>query len=148
MPDAMAGQIYSGTIATNASDPNPGDMLTFAKASGPAWLTVANDGTLSGMPLSSDVGTNSFVVSVTDPGGLFGTANMAVNVAPAPPIVSTMSFQAGSITLNWSGGVGPYQVQTATNIINPDWQTVGTIGGGSFSITPSNDAAFYRIIGQ
>jgi hypothetical protein len=64
MPGIVAGQSYSGTIATNASDPNPSDVLTFAKVSGPNWLTVAIDGTLSGAPLSSDIGNDSFVVSV------------------------------------------------------------------------------------
>ena len=37
-PNANAGQPYSGTIATNATDPN-GDPLTFSKTSGPAWLS-------------------------------------------------------------------------------------------------------------
>jgi hypothetical protein len=59
LPGINAGQNYSGTIATNASDPNPSDSLTFAKVSGPAWLNVATDGTLSGTPLSPDVGTNT-----------------------------------------------------------------------------------------
>ena len=147
-PPITAGQSYSGTIATNATDPNPGDVLTFAKVSGPAWLAVATNGALSGTPLSSDVGTGSFVVSVTDPGNLSNTATMNIAVTPAPPIVSTMTVQAGSILLNWSGGIGPYQVQATTDLVNQDWQTVGTISGGSFSIVPSNDAAFYRIVGQ
>jgi hypothetical protein len=41
-------------------------VLTFAKVSGPTWLSVAADGALSGTPLSSHLGDNSFVVSVSD----------------------------------------------------------------------------------
>jgi hypothetical protein len=145
----VAGQNYSGTIATNATDPNPGDVLTFSKVSGPAWLSVATDGSLSGTPLSSDVGNNSFVVSVTDPSGLPNTATMNIAVTAAPPIISTISVQAGSLLLSWSGGIAPYQVQATTDLLNPNWQIVGgTINGNSLSVTPTNDATFYRIVGE
>lgn len=146
--NVMAGQAYSGTVATNATDLN-GSAITYAKASGPAWLTVAANGTLSGTPLSANVGANSFVISATDPGGFYTDATMNITVTAAPPVVSTLSFQDGTLQLNWSGGVSPYQVQMTTNLANPDWQDVGgTTTGGVLSITPSNAATFYRIIGQ
>lgn len=65
--DATEGQVYSGTLSGSATDLD-GQALTFAKVSGPAWLQVAGNGTLSGTPGSSDVTTlpNSFVVSVSD----------------------------------------------------------------------------------
>ena len=148
-PSVTAGQNYSGTIATNATDPNPGDVLTFAIVSGPAWLTVATNGALSGTPLSSDVGTSSFVVSVADPGNLSDTATMNITVTPAPPITSAMTVQSGTLSLNWSGGIAPYQVQATADLVSSNWQNVGgTTLSNSFSITPSNSATFYRIIGQ
>jgi len=149
MPDVVAGQNYSGSLATNASDPNPGDVLAFAKVSGPAWLTVAADGTLSGTPLSDSVGTNSFLVSVTDSGGLSNSATMNLTVDAAPPIVSTISFQSNALQLNWSGGIAPYQVQATPDLLNPAWQNLGgSINSNSLSLTPTNDMMFYRIIGQ
>ena len=149
MPAIVAGQSYSGTIATNATDPNPGDMLTFAKVSGPAWLSVATDGLLSGTPLSGDVGNNSFVASATDPGGLSNTATMNITVTAAPPIISTISVQTGGLLLSWSSGIPPYQVQATTNLLDSNWQNVGgTISSNSLSVTPTNDAMFYRIVGQ
>jgi hypothetical protein len=149
LPDIIAGQDYSGSIATNATDPNPTDTLTFAKVSGPAWLNVAADGTLSGTPLSPDAGTNSFVVSVTDPGNLSNTATMNVLVQAPPPIVSSLSIQTNQLLLAWSGGIGPYQVQQATNLDNPSWQNLGApISGNSLSLMPTNTAAFYRVRGQ
>jgi hypothetical protein len=58
---------YTGnTIADDASDPDAGDVLTFSKIEGPAWLTVAPDGTLSGTPSASDTGLNTWTVEVTD----------------------------------------------------------------------------------
>ncbi len=150
-PDGAIGQNYSGTIATNASDPNPGDTLTFAKVSGPAWLNVATNGTLSGTPLPTDLGTNTFVVTVTDPASLFDTATMNISVTTAPPvpIISTLTVQADQLLLSWTGGTGPYQVQQATNLNNLDWQNFGPpISGTNLLVAPTNDAAFYRILGQ
>lgn len=149
LPAIVAGQSYSGTMATNATDPNPGDVLAFAIVSGSAWLTVAVNGALSGTPLSSDVGNNSFVVSVTDPGGLSNTATMNIAVTAAPSVVSAISPQAGGLLLSWSGGIGPYQVQAATNLVDSDWQNVGgTVSSNSLFVTPGNNVMFYRIIGQ
>ena len=59
---ASAGLAYTGTVATNAMDPD-GYAISFAKVSGPAWLSFATDGGLSGTPASTDLGVNSFVVS-------------------------------------------------------------------------------------
>jgi hypothetical protein len=148
LANANAGQAYSGTIATNASDLN-GDPLTFAMVSGPAWLNVAANGTLSGTPLSPDVGNNSFGVSVTDPGGLSNTATMNITVIAAPPIVSTLSPQSGGLLLSWTGGIAPYAVQSTTNLAYPDWQDVAEdISSNSLFLTPSNDMEFYQIGGE
>jgi Pro-kumamolisin, activation domain/Bacterial Ig domain len=147
-PGIMAGQAYSGTLAGTAVDLN-GDPLTFAKVSGPTWLNVAANGTLSGTPLSGDAGGDSFVVSVTDPGGLSSSAAMTINVTAAPPIVSAISFQGGNLWLSWTGGIAPYQVQLTTNLAAPTWENVGgPVSSNSLPLTPTNAATFYRIYGQ
>jgi hypothetical protein len=144
-----AGQSYSVNMGTNASDPNA-DAMTFTKLSGPGWLSLAGNGLLSGMPLSSDVGTNVFLVRVADPAGAFSTATMNLVVAAAPPISSTMDLQGPNVVLNWAGGIPPYQVQVATNLTVPiNWQNIGApVSGNAISITPSNNAAFYQIQGR
>src|SRR6185437_4615652 len=63
--NATQSVAYSGSIAGDASDPDS-DPLTFAKAGGPAWLSVASNGALSGTPGSANVGLNSFTVRVSD----------------------------------------------------------------------------------
>src|SRR5437879_12252984 len=85
---AKAAQPYSALLATNATDPNPGDVLTFAKVDGAAWLLVDTNGVLSGTPLNSDAGTNTFLVSVTDAGGLSNTASLLIVVGGIPGFVS------------------------------------------------------------
>lgn len=148
LPNANAGQTYFGTISTNASDLN-GDTLTFAKVSGSAWLNVAASGTLSGTPLSPDVGANSFSVSVTDTGGLSSTGTLYITVIAAPPIVSTITNTSTNLLLSWTGGIAPYDVQSTTNLAPPNWQDVsGPISSNSFFLIPSNCVMFYRVGGE
>jgi hypothetical protein len=147
-PAATAGQPYIGTIATNASDLN-GDTLSFAKVSGPTWLTVATSGGLSGTPLSADVGTNTFQVSATDPGGLSASATLNITVKPAPPLTAATTLQGTNLLLNWTGGIAPYQVLMTTNLAGPDWQPVGPATNATSLLTPAtNSGAFYRVLGQ
>ena len=145
---ATAGAPYAASLPTNAVQPT-GDALTFAKVAGPAWLNVAANGALSGTPAVSDIGTNSFSVSLADTNGWSSTATMTIAVVPAPPIVLAISGQGQNLVLSWVGGQPPYQVQMATGLNNPSWQNVGgPVSANTLLLTPSNAAAFYRIQGQ
>lgn len=80
-------------------------------------------------------GTSS---SVTSPA-------VAFTVAP-PPIQATLSCQGQNLAFCWTGGPGTYQVQVATNLLNPDWQNLGSpTTGASITLPQTNGAAFYRI---
>jgi hypothetical protein len=101
------------------------------------------------MPLSSDVGSNSFIVSVTDPGALSGSATLNLTVTPASPIVAALALQGTNALLNWTGGIAPYQVQMTTNLSSPTWQPLGLPTNSASLLVPASDtAAFYRILGQ
>jgi hypothetical protein len=78
-----AGSPMSGSLAADAGDWE-GDPLTYSKTSGPAWLTVASNGAVSGTPPTSAQGTNNFVVSVADGSGGTDTATLQINVVAAP----------------------------------------------------------------
>jgi fibronectin type 3 domain-containing protein len=82
-PDITRDQPYSTAIT--AADIDVGDTLVYSKVSGPAWLAVAADGTLSGTPAESDVGVNTFAVRVTDSTGAFTDATITVTVLPFAP---------------------------------------------------------------
>jgi len=140
---ATATAPYSASLSSNAIAPT-GDVLTFAAVSGPAWLTVATNGALSGTPGFSDVGTNLFIVSLADTNGWSSTATMSITVAPLPSI--SISTQGTNIALIWSGGQPSYSVQMATNLASPAWQTIaGPMTTNTWLVTPTNTAAFYRI---
>jgi hypothetical protein len=146
LASAYAGQLYEGTIATNALDPD-GYAIAFAKVSGPAWLNVAADGELSGTPANTDDGTNTFVVSATDPGNLSASATMNLAVLPAPLITAALAWQGTNLLLRWSGSAATYQAQTTTNLLTANWQNLGgPLTATNLLFAPSNDAAFYRIL--
>ncbi len=140
---AMATAPYSASLATNAVTPAD-DVLTFAKVSGPAWLNVATDGTLSGTPGVTDIGANVFTVSLADTNGWSSTATMSISVVPGLSIL--LSTQGTNIVLNWSGGQPPYWVQMATDLASAAWQSIaGPMTNTTLVVTPSNAAAFYRV---
>ena len=62
---------------------------------------------------------------------------------------ATLSPQGGNLLLSWTGGIPPYQVQVTTNLSAVAWQDFGSAtSSASLLITPANNAAFYRILGQ
>ena len=88
--DGSASSPYESSLADDASDPES-DSLTFAKLSGPAWLDVAADGTLTGTPGPADVGLNTFSVQVSDAGSSDSTTLQITVVAET----FTLSYTAG-----------------------------------------------------
>ncbi len=83
-PVASAGINYLETLGSDALDPNADDALTFTKLTGPAWLTIAADGTVDGTPELANAGLNTFTVRVTDDSGLSGETTVSINVLNSP----------------------------------------------------------------
>ncbi|MBN1515302.1 putative Ig domain-containing protein [Candidatus Sumerlaeota bacterium] len=79
-PNVIPGVTYSDTLAGEAVDPDAGDTLTYSKQSGADWLSIAADGSLSGTPDISDIGSNSFTVRATDGSGAYAEATLIINV--------------------------------------------------------------------
>jgi len=78
--NAIINQLYIGqTLAGSAIDAD-GDLLTYSKVTGPAWLNIAPDGTLSGMPGSGDNSMNMWTVEVSDGKGGTDQATLMINV--------------------------------------------------------------------
>jgi uncharacterized repeat protein (TIGR03803 family) len=143
---AAATVPYSASLSTSAVSP-AGDVLTFAKVSGPAWLSVAANGTLSGTPALADIGTNVFTVGLADTNGWSSTATMVISVAPLPLI--SITAQGTNSVLSWTGGQPPYSVQMATDLAGAAWQTIaGPMTNTALLVAPTNIAAFYRIQAQ
>jgi hypothetical protein len=109
---------YTGvSLAGTAIDADSGDQVTYSKVSGPAWLDVAADGTLSGTPPSGSAGLNTFVVRATDTNSATDDAMLEIDVAGLPlPWISTdigtgmlegsATHDAGTFTQAGSGVIG------------------------------------------
>jgi fibronectin type 3 domain-containing protein len=63
--DATKNVNYNQSLTGSASDAD-GDTLRYSKVSGPSWLQVASNGSMTGKPKGGNRGTNTFVVSVSD----------------------------------------------------------------------------------
>ncbi len=103
--------VYSNSIAGNATDVD-GDTLTFSNLTASTWLSVAPDGTLSGTPSSSDLGTNSFTVMVDDGNGGTDTATLEILVAAPIPeyIIAGWDAGAGNATIAAAGVTGTLMI--------------------------------------
>ena len=77
-PAAIAGVPYNNSLLLNAAGVSGG--LRFSKVGGPAWLTLAPDGRIYGLPAAGDGGINRFLVRVTDASGLGTDAVMNITV--------------------------------------------------------------------
>jgi alpha-glucosidase len=101
-PDAATTVAYNATLADSATDPDVGDTLSFSKISGPAWLAVAADGTLSGTPGAADLGTNSFTVRVTDSASVSADATLLINVIANPNAPVQLASPDGRLVLGFA----------------------------------------------
>jgi hypothetical protein len=97
-PFANKLQPYSDSLAGDATDANAGDMLTFSKGSGPAWLTVAANGTLGGIPDLTDGGTNIFTVRVTDSAGASAFAALTIFVNSQANLMARYEFDGNTLS--------------------------------------------------
>ncbi len=88
--DASIGVPYSGSVAGSISDPD-GGTITYDKVYGPAWLSVASNGSLSGTPGVGDAGPQYATIRGSDAAGAMSYTLLEIN-KPAPP-----DFEAGPV---------------------------------------------------
>jgi hypothetical protein len=139
--NATEGAAYSDTIAGTASDIDVGDTLTYSKASGPAWLSVAANGTLSGTPGAGDVGANAFTVQVDDGNGGTDTATLNVTV-DAAPVNQAPAFTSDPFSeVDADEGVA-YSASIADNASDPesDPMTFSKVSGPAWLSVAANGA--------
>jgi len=136
-PKASPDLAYAGALAGAATD-SDGDVLTYARGSGPAWLSVAPDGTLSGTPAAEDAGMNSWTLSASD-GTRTRVALLRIGVSGRPtfftdPVLKPNGFQGQPYanTLADAAADPDGDAVSFSKIDGPDWLTVapdGTLSG-------------------
>jgi hypothetical protein len=148
-PDATEAALYTGqTIAGSATDVDAGTTLTYTKQSGPTWLSIAVDGALSGTPGSTNVGTNSWTVQVSD-GVASDTATLRVLVTNAPVVTPpTLAISASppeSATITWTPIAPGWVLQKNDNLNATNW--INHPGGTNSPVIVPLDSPgyFYRL---
>jgi hypothetical protein len=88
---AGVGVAYRYDVA--ATDPNPGDVLTYSLTQSPAGMTInAGSGLIAWTPTTAQAGNQAVTVRVADAQGLAATQTFSISVAPpsgSPQITST-----------------------------------------------------------
>jgi hypothetical protein len=119
-PNARENKAYSNTLAGAAADADAGDVLSYSKVSGPAWLNVATNGALSGIPDAGDVGLNAFTVRVEDAAQASDTATLNITVDPAPvPPGMRIRMSGSSLEILWPTSAVPFTLCGSTNLLPP-----------------------------
>jgi hypothetical protein len=90
--NAVPSLPYGGTLVGGATDPE-GGAITYRKVSGPAWLKVASDGTLSGTPGTANVGPNGFLIRASDGAPISDDAMLNINIAPGTDVIGIYGFE-------------------------------------------------------
>lgn len=146
---------YAGSLAGTASDPES-DPLFFMKVSGPNWLKVALDGTLSGTPGLADEGLHTFTFQVTAIGGnalkevtiLVGPPVDDPVDAPAPPTSLNAVPGDGAVALNWNDNAEPnlvgYKVYRAFSSSGPFTVIAASLGTSSYTDQTAMNGTTYH----
>jgi len=101
-PVAKAGQAYSGRLLPKGA--------TFARHSGPEWLTIHADGSVAGTPGEGDAGVNSWIVSVTKGGSPPAFIQLQITVTGSTGILFAENFK------HYSGIRNGTQFQSGLNV--------------------------------
>ena len=68
---------------------------------------------------------------------------------PSNPITIKATRTGTTITIEWTGGTAPYQLQKTTSLTSPSWQNVGSaVSGNSTTDAIGTGSAFYRVSGK
>jgi len=78
-PAAIIDVAYADSIAGQAVDPD-GNPISYSTLAGPDWLNIETNGVLSGMPVASDSGVNTWTVQVEDGHGGSDVGFLSIDV--------------------------------------------------------------------
>jgi uncharacterized protein (TIGR03118 family) len=147
--------VYGGNLLVgNFGD---GHINVFSPATG-AWLgaliNAADGGPIEASGLwaiafgnghsGGDAHTLYFTAGINaENHGLFGS------IAPITPTFTGITNSEAGITLNWAGGgAGPFVVQESPDLSGTNWVNVATTTNLNVTIAGTNQAGFFRLLGQ
>lgn len=103
-PASNVGERYQYDVSMFIGDEDEDDEHTFSIHRGPSWLSMTEDGILSGTPTSEDAGKALAVIRVTDRGGLSADARLEIEVIPK--VLNRAPFWKPNVSVNPSTSPG------------------------------------------
>ena len=101
--DAIAGFEYADTIIVDYSEMDKNVIIEIV--AGPEWLSINNEGALSGTPELNDAGTGIPVsIRVVNESGIADTLSTSINVLKVPPIEAKIAFDHVFQNAGYQGG--------------------------------------------
>lgn len=108
-------------------------------------------GTATASPFSLlvdwSVGSHSVTAKATDNAGA-STTSSAVNMtvlAPGPVVLTPPGLNAGDVLVSWTGGGGPFLVETKTDLLQPWGNNVQGVTGRTVTLPAVGAATFVRV---
>jgi YVTN family beta-propeller protein len=118
-------------------------------ALGPTALLFTAGMGSGGLTPSGFVNSIQFVNGCMDAASIAALGGpVAAGIPPGDAVVhlSIVTNRSASITLNCTGGHGPFQFQKATRLVNPDWQDISTAGTNRIITVSTTDGfTLYRV---
>ena len=154
-PVITSTAVLTGTVGVaysydvNATDANPGDVITYSLTTAPAGMTISpTTGVISWTPTAGQVPSQAVTVRATDLGGLFDAQSFTVTVAPAAGDTVTINNatfidRAGVATDAWAfSGTGSVPGNLVTVTLDRTGAVIGTAtvaatGAWGFSKLPA-----------
>ena len=120
--------------------------VTLTNIPGGSIMVVTNSGTVTNGIMHID-----YTVTFTGSPSPTNPAHGVMDAVLIPPISIVQAKRQGTnLALQWTGGLGPFTVQTSTNLATGGWTNVGLPTASSSATVPILPAgnAFYRVAGQ
>lgn len=115
-------------------------------------------GVLYGIRKTSDFFARELVTINPVTGATALVGNMGMHIAgiafvrstfPSLFVITSITRSGNDISLTWSGGTPPYQVQTSLSLSPGSWTNIGPpTNGNSATVPMSGSSGFFRIAGQ
>ena len=160
-PVLYNNQLYMTTFTGGTS--NKGTIITFSLSNNTVTKLADLEGSgglaLGGSPYNSGLlyqdpvtGRNRIYFPISRGGvngGATGFGTILSLSLPPPPISTSLTNNGSGLTLSWTGGYSPYNVDLSSDLSTPSWTTnwLSNLTNSSVDLSPRGGASFYRVSG-
>ena len=141
-PAVLTNGTYIASLTNSVSDPD-GDPVTYWKTTGPAWLSLAGNGALTGTAPGT-TNLNSWTVFAADNKGGTNSAVLTINVTASEyydvPLISTNLYVQGAKFVNIDGnGMNFHRLDFGKSYVNVNAGKAKTTTGVKLSFYTRSD---------